>query len=211
MAAARRSFFKRSVISRRGGIMRSWKSVSLALGVAVAMAVTFAAIPASAEDTGVFKNSRDISRAQRILVTEGLLAPDSYTVGELDDETRQALSHYQSEHALNMTRTLDDETFQTLLAHEVTGPESYPEAVAVPVEPAETAYAPEPSVEYAKSPAEPEPTPTTAEEREAPAEPEPSYDTDRTMPATASPLPLLLLGGAGLVGSGFLILRRRSA
>ncbi|HEV8336398.1 MAG TPA: hypothetical protein VGR67_08295 [Candidatus Polarisedimenticolia bacterium] len=190
--------------------MRSWKSVSLALGVAIAMAVTFAAIPASAEDTGVFKNSRDISRAQRILVTEGLLAPDSYTVGELDDETRQALSNYQSEHALNMTRTLDDETFQTLLAHEE---ELNPDTVAVPLEPAETAYQPEPEppVQYAKAPPEPEPTPSTAEEREAPAEPEPSYDADRTMPATASPLPLLLLGGAGLVGSGLLILRRRSA
>ena len=99
--------------------MRSWKSVSLALGVAIAMIVMFGAVPASAEDTGVFKNSRDISRAQRILVTEGLLAADSYTVGELDDATRQALSVYQSEHSLNMTRTLDDETFQTLLAHEV--------------------------------------------------------------------------------------------
>jgi hypothetical protein len=196
--------------------MRSWKSFSLALGVAIAMAVTFAAMPASAEDTGVFKNSRDISRAQRILVTEGLLAPDSYTVGELDEETRQALSNYQSEHALNMTRTLDDETFQTLLAHEVGTPlteELNPDTVAVPLEPAETAYQPEPepSVEYAKAPPEPEPTPSTAEEREAPAQPEPSYDADRTMPATASPLPLLLLGGAGLVGSGLLILRRRSA
>lgn len=194
--------------------MRSWKSVSLALGVAIAMAVTFAAIPASAEDTGVFKNSRDISRAQRILVTEGLLAPDSYTVGELDEETRQALSNYQSEHALNMTRTLDDETFQTLLAHEEKTPlTENPDTVAVPLEPAETAYQTEPeqSVQYAKTPPEPEPTPSTAEEREAPAEPEPSHAAGRTMPATASPLPLLLLGGAGLVGSGLLILRRRSA
>ncbi len=183
-----------------------------AMGAALAVVLVFTIAPVRAEDSGVFKNPADISRAQRILDAEGYLAPGSYGIGRLDGATRQALSEYQGRHALNSSGTLDDETYQTLLGHEVFHPwveEGTPQADAAPAEVPAPAAAPEPAAEAAVS-LEPAPSPVVAEEAAVPAV-EAEEEPVREMPVTASNLPILVLGGLLLLGSGILVLRRRTA
>src|SRR5437773_4793048 len=144
-----------------------------------AIVLTVSALGATlrAEDSGVFRNSGDISRAQAILESEGYLASGSYTPGQMDQSTRQAVSEYQSHHSLNDAGILDDDTYEMLLSHEVSYP--WDEGAAAPSEPAElapaqpvvpvTESAPPAEVRVAEAPPVPEPTPATAEVKEAPA------------------------------------------
>ena len=185
---------------------------AVAMGVFMAVILALSVVPARAEDSGVFKNPADISRAQGILVAEGYLVPGSYTTGQLDHATRLAISRYQGRHSLNDSGTLDDDTYQTLLGHEVSYPSGdaeTPESVAAvaeaaPAAPEQTpaaATAPEPAAAVAEAP-EAAPVPPAAEPPQEPA---------RVMPATASPLPILVLAGLLLLASGILVLRRRTA
>jgi hypothetical protein len=186
---------------------------TVALGAVMAVVLALGTAPILAEDSGVFKNPEDISRAQRILVGEGYLAPGSYTPGQLDQATRQALSEYQGRHSLNDSGTLDDETYQTLLGHEVSfpwGDEATPQAAAAPAEPLASVAAPTPVAEpqVAEEAPNPEPAPSPAAVEAAP---EPTKEPVREMPATASHLPFLVLAGLLLLGCGILVLRRRTA
>ena len=71
---------------------RLLRAVAMGAVMAVVLALSIATI--RAEDSGVFKNPGDISRAQRILGSEGYLVPGSYAPGQLDEATREALSEY---------------------------------------------------------------------------------------------------------------------
>jgi len=182
---------------------------AVAVGAVMAVILAFTVVPARAEDSGVFKNPADISRAQGILEAEGYLASGSYATGQLDHATRGAISRYQGRHSLNDTGTLDDDTYQTLLGHE----SSYPWEDADTSEPAATpAETSAPEVAPAAPEPAPEPAPTAGMEK-APAPPaaEPPQEPVRVMPATASPLPSLVLAGLLLLVSGILVLRRRTA
>jgi len=180
------------------------------MAIAVGLFLIAGATALRAEDSGVFKNGASILQAQEILVEDGYLSPGSYTSGVTDKATRNALSAYQSAHALNNTGTLDDETYQSLTSHEM----DYPWGGEVTVAEAEPViYESEEVVQVAEAAPAPEPTPAPAEVKEtpapeaaapAPAEPEPS------MPATGSSLPLLALSGLALIGGGALLLRQRA-
>jgi hypothetical protein len=186
---------------------------AVAVGAFVAVILALSVVPARAEDSGVFKNPADISRAQGILQAEGYLAPGSYTTGQLDHATRLAISRYQGRHSLNDSGTLDDDTYQTLLGHEVSypwGDAETPKPVAAVAETPEAAPAPQ----EATPAAAPEPAAAVAEAPEAapaPPAPEPVQEPARVMPATASPLPILVLAGLLLMVSGILVIRRRTA
>src|SRR5262245_20291551 len=160
-----------------------------------------------AGDSSFFTNEASVVRAQQILVGDGYLDQGSFDPGSLDRATRDALSKYQSDHALNDQGFLDDETFQSLTSHETTYPwGGAPRAVPVAAEPAE-------EVEVAETEQMPEPAPAP-EEKEvvvAQAEPEEAPAAEEAapeMPATGSNLPLLALSGIALLGGGALLLRR---
>jgi hypothetical protein len=196
------------------------RMTTVTAGIAIVLVAGLAI--ARAEDSGVFKNPGDISRAQTILQAEGYLAAGRYTQGQLDRPTRQAISEYQGRHSLNQAGTLDDDTYQSLLSHEA----SYPwdngenaQAKTAPSEPVapvtESASPTEVRVEEAAP--VPAPTPSATEVKEAPA-PVPAPEAPpaetaatRKMPATASALPLLALSGLSLLGLGILVLVRRGA
>jgi len=186
---------------------------AVAVGAFMAVILALSAVPARAEDSGVFKNPADISRAQGILEAEGYLAPGSYTTGQLDHATRLAISRYQGRHSLNDSGTLDDDTYQTLLGHEISYPWGDAEAPELAAAPAE---APAPEAAAAPQEVTPAPEPATAvveapEAAPAPVAAEPPQEPARVMPATASPLPILVLAGVLLLASGIMVLRRRTA
>ncbi len=189
-------------------------------GAVIALVLTAGVAMAGMRETRSFTSPDYISRAQEILVDEGLLSAGSYTPGQLDEPTRQALTTYQERHALNDSGNLDDDTYAMLLSHEISYPwggeeTSQPAAAAEPVTPV-AAPEPSPAPQVAEAPPVPEPAPSTAEVKEAPAPapapaPEPSREAARKMPATASSLPLLVLTGLSLLGVGILLLRSRAA
>jgi hypothetical protein len=194
---------------------RTWRLITAAAVIVVSLTLGSATL--RAENSGVFRNSTDISRAQSILVDEGYLRKDGYTPGQLDQTTREAISEFQTHHTLNNVGILDDDTYQLLLSHEFSYPWSE-ETARVELAPAEpvapvAAVAPPAQVQVAEAAPVPEPTPAP-EVQEAPPAPEPvaaPEEPARTMPATASHLPLLALSGLGLLGLGVLVLIRRSA
>lgn len=191
---------------------RLLRAVAMGAVMAVVLALSIATI--RAEDSGVFKNPGDISRAQRILGSEGYLVPGSYAPGRLDGATREALSEFQGRHSLNDSGTLDDDTYQMLLGHEVSYPlgnDEIPEAAEISAEPPAPVPVEEPQAAEPAPMPESAPSSTTVEEAPAPTAPEPSPEPDREMPATASHLPVLVLGGLLLLGCGALVLRRRTA
>ena len=191
---------------------RLLRAVAMGAVMAVVLALGIATI--RAEDSGVFKNPGDISRAQRILESEGYLVPGSHAPGRLDGATREALSEFQGRHSLNDSGTLDDDTYQMLLSHEVSYPlgnEEVPEAAEISAEPLAPAPVEEPRASEPAPIPESAPSSTTVEEAPAPTAPEPSPEPDREMPTTASHLPILVLGGLLLLGCGALVLRRRTA
>jgi len=169
-----------------------------------------------AEDSGVFKNPGDISRAQRILTELGYLEPNGFTPGVDDAATQQALTVYQSRHALNARGVLDDDTYQMLLSHEVDYPWGTEPSTSVAA--AQSAETPSPAQEepaqgahLAEAPPAPEPVPSAATVKESPGAAMPAGKEERGMPATASNLPLLGLMGLTLLAAGFIVLRARRA
>ena len=180
-----------------------WVSLSAVLMLAAGT------VALAAGDRQSFATEANISWAQGVLVGDGYLDQGSFEPGALDHETRQALTKYQSDHALNDNGLLDEETYHSLTSHETAypwggEPHAAPTALAEPAEsePADT-------VEVAEAPAVPEPAPAPAEKeavvaesQEAPAEKTPA------MPATGSNLPLLAISGLALLGTGALLLRR---
>jgi LPXTG-motif cell wall-anchored protein len=182
----------------------------LALGMLLSISTSML----RAEDSGVFKNAGDITRAQEILVRDGYLSADSFTSGKLDAATRGAISNYQSEHAMNDRGDLDDETFQSLTSHEMTYPWGIQEAENR-VEPQPVEPAPAPKV--VRAPPVPEPTPASVQVREAPPVPQAptvppapvvAAQPGRKMPATGRELPVMFLSGLLLLGAGAFLLRR---
>jgi LPXTG-motif cell wall-anchored protein len=189
-----------------GGTMKKLL-LAAALAMTIGVLLIAGAHPLRAEDSGVFKNSADISRAQEILVGDGTLASGSFTPGSLDAATRRALTAYQTVHAINESGDLDDETYQSLTSHETSYPWGAETAMAgAPAQPVEPAAAP--SARTAEAPAMPEPIPSPVEVKQAPipAAPQPA----RKMPATGSSLPLLALAGLALLGGGALLLRQHA-
>ena len=177
----------------------------VSLGAVLMLAAGTVALAAG--DRQSFATEANLSWAQGVLVGDGYLEQGSFEPGVLDHETRQALTKYQSDHALNDSGLLDEETYHSLTSHETAypwggAPHAAPTALAEPAEsePAEP-------VEVAEAPAVPEPAPApekemVAEPQEAPAEKAPA------MPATGSNLPLLAISGLALLGTGALLLRR---
>jgi len=188
----------------------------LFLGVVVLSMFAASAQAILAEDSGVFKNPGDISRAQRILVELGYLEGNGYRTGVADAATRRALAEYQNRHALNARGTLDDDTYQMLLSdvadYPWAGEPSSSLAAAQPVEPPRPAQEePAAGTHLAEAPPAPEPIPSTATVKEPPSPEAPAGEQRREMPATASSLPLLGLMGLALLAVGFIILRTRRA
>jgi len=187
------------------------------LGIALAGAFLLVGVGTlRAENSGVFKSSADISKAQEILVGEGYLSPDSFQPGAIDEATRRGLSSYQSAHALNDRGDLDDETFQSLTSHETAYPWDAEKTAAQSAQPVE----PESAPRIAQAPPVPEATPAPAQVKEAPqpavhpASPAPAQAAAgpaTRMPATGSPLPTLLISGLALLGAGALLVRRTIA
>jgi len=190
---------------------RTWRLITAVAVIVVSLTLGSAML--RAEDSGVFRNSSDISRAQSILVDEGYLRKDGYTPGQLDQATRQAISEFQDHHTLNNVGILDDDTYQSLLSHEFSYPWSEEKAARVELAPAEpVAVAPPAPVQVAEAAPVPVPVPAPeVQEAPAPAPVAAPEEPVRTMPATASHLPLLALTGLGLLGLGVLVIIRRSA
>ena len=182
--------------------------IATGMAIAVGLFLIAGATALRAEDSGVFKNGTSILQAQEILVENGYLSPGSYTSGVTDEATRNALSAYQSAHALNNTGTLDDETYQSLTSHEM----DYPWGGEVAVAEAEPVIIEsEEVVQVAEAAPAPEPTPAPAEVKETPAPEAAEPAAEPSMPATGSSLPLLALSGLALMGGGALLLRQRAA
>lgn len=190
----------------------------LSAGAVMALALSAGVALAGIRETRSFASPDYVSRAQEILVGEGLLPAGSYTPGQLDEPTHQALTRYQERHALNNSGDLDDDTYAMLLSHEISypwggGERPQPTAAAEPVTPV-AAPAPSPAPQVAEAPSVPEPAPSTVEVEEAAAPtpaPTPVEEPTRKMPATSSSLPLLVLTGLTLLGAGILLLRSRAA
>src|SRR5262245_35781252 len=188
------------------------RRTGIAAGIAViGLFLVAGASVLQAENSGVFMNGASILQAQQILVEDGYLSPGSYATGVMDQATRKALSQYQSEHALNSSGTLDDDTFQSLTSHATSQPWDS-EVQAAEAEP--VINEPAPAVQVAVATPAPAPTPAPAEVKEAPAPeaaPAAPAEPARSMPATGSSLPLLALSGLALIGGGALLLRQCAA
>ena len=180
--------------------------VWVSLGVVLMLAAGTIAL--AAVDRQPFATEANISWAQGVLVGDGYLEQGSFEPGVLDHETRQALSKYQSDHALNDSGLLDEETYHSLTSHETAypwgpAPQAAPTALAEPEvsEPAEV-------VEVAEAPAVPEPAPAPVAAEADSQEAAPAEDAAPAMPATGSNLPLLAISGLALLGTGALLLKR---
>ena len=89
----------------------------MVLGIMAAMALAAPIAARAASEPGGYGSRKQIGQAQAILVQEGDLAPGSFEVGVLDNETSTALRAFQSRHGMRRTGVLDDETLALLTSH----------------------------------------------------------------------------------------------
>jgi outer membrane protein OmpA-like peptidoglycan-associated protein len=86
------------------------------------MALTTPVATGSAFETeGVYHSSKEIARAQAILVQEGDLTRESFRVGVLDNPTVEALRAFQGRHGLRETGVVDYETMALMTSHFLPG------------------------------------------------------------------------------------------
>jgi hypothetical protein len=166
--------------------------------------IVAAAVGSRSTRTGpIYSSTEAVEYAQNILVKDRLLDPGSFTRGERDRATIEALRDFQRSHYLRPTGLIDPETMGLLSSHDrmilAEGP--------VEKEPAEMAQQADRETAVGAGD-EPEMEPAAEEETVALSA---AVAPERSMPVTGSPMVLTIILGGILLGVGAaLLVRTRS-
>src|SRR5262245_56478470 len=95
---------------------RGWRSLLLAALVLPFVVTLATAAPVNTEGS-LYRTYAEVQDAQAVLEAEGYLHPGTYTTGQMDPATLEALRAFQEAHFLPPSGRLDQDTISQLMSH----------------------------------------------------------------------------------------------